>query len=125
VDSPPGDAGARKFLLPALVAGVSLITAAGFWRVQGPTGLAGALAGLALGGGIAGLGHLLRLRARETRGQAMVRAVLLATLSSFALFIALTVAVVVFWKEAATPVLLSALGLYLTVLFYGAAAGKG
>lgn len=125
MDSPPGDARARKFLLPALIAGVSLITAAGFWRVQGATGLAGALAGLALGGGIAGVGHLLRRRARETRGQGLVQVVMLATLSSFALFIALTLAVAVFWREAATPVLLSALVLYLTVLFYGAASGKG
>jgi hypothetical protein len=101
-----------------------MVSAAGFWRIQGTVGLAGALAGLALGGGTAALGNVLRRKARRAQGQAMVQALMLATISSFTAFIGAAVAVALFWREAATPVLVSALGLYLTVLFHGVAQGR-
>jgi len=110
----------RAWPFAAAAAAVGLLSGYGFWRSQGVEGLAGALIGLTAGLGIAGAAHLLRRRARSATGPKVVTAMMAATFAGFALFALLAVAVAVFYRSAAQPVLLSALGVYLAALFVDA-----
>jgi hypothetical protein len=108
----------RALLLAALLAALGAACLLVFWRVSGPEGLLGAGVGLLLGGGVAFVGQRLRARARRASGHKVVAAMMTATFTSFALFIALAFLLAFLWKEGAAAVLLSALAVYLAALFF-------
>ena len=93
-------------------------------RLGGTEALGRGAAGLLIGAGIALVGHLLRRRAWVAKGIQVIPALMAATIASFALFIALVLAVAILWREATLPVVLSALALYLAVSFHQALATR-
>lgn len=113
----PGQGG-RALTLVCLFLATSALSAFGFWKWRGGPGLHGALLGIALGGAIAIVGHFLRRRARVAQGAKVVSAMMLATFSSFGLFLVAALLTAVVWPRAIAPVLLSALAVYLTVSFH-------
>jgi len=118
-DSAMGVTGTGKsaWVLGGLLACAAALCLFGFFRTRGPAGLAGAAVGLAAGASISFLGHALKKRARSAGGPKLLASLLLATFASFGLFILLAVLVGVYFQQFSAPVLLSALAVYLIVLF--------
>ncbi len=112
------------FLLAAIV--TPLVAAMLFvsWRLMGSLGLRGAMAGIAIGGSIALVGHRLREKVHAAQGPKMVRALMLSVVVSMGLFLAAALVVGLAWREAAAPALLCALGIYLAVSFHDAARSR-
>ena len=117
-------AGRHGLILGTLVLLMSGLCIFYFWHDQGNSGLLAALAGVLVGGGIAMMGHHLRKKSRSAEGTRIVTATLLASFSSFGLFMVLAILIGIFLKHLAPPILLSALLVYLTALFYEAISGK-
>lgn len=116
----------RRWLLPAaVVLPVAALMVFAFWKTQGPLGLSGSLTGVAVGGGIAFVGLTLRGRAASAEGPRAVTGLLASVFADFALFGAAALVCALVWREAAAPVLLSALAVFLSASFAEALASRG
>lgn len=116
--------GLRALFLGAILLAVAGASVIGFWKHQGVLGLRGSLAGLLLGGLAASAGLLLRRRIWSARGPKVVREMMLSLVASFGIFTGGAVILALAWREGAMAVLLTALGIYLTVsLFEALSAG--
>ncbi len=116
-------AGSRPGLLAAILVPLAAGLLLASWKWRGTEGLAGSAVGLGIGGSIALAGGLLRRKAWTETGHRMVQALMLSVAVSFGLFVAATIAVGLLWREAAAPVILTALGIYVAATIVSA-AGK-
>lgn len=117
-DSHAAPRGRGALLFCGLAIAVAGLAALLSWLAGGAVGLGGALLGLAVGGAIAGVGYLLRRRARSASGPRVVSAMMIATFASFGMFLVAAVGIGIFWREAAAPAILTALAIYLSASFY-------
>ncbi len=115
----------RRWLRPVAVAlPVAGLMVFAFWRANGELGLSGSLAGIAVGGVIAFVGTTLRHRAASMEGPKAVTGLLASVFADFALFGVAALICALAWREAAAPVLLSALAVFMSVSFVEALASQ-
>jgi len=116
--------GRRALVLFCILLPAAAALVLGFWKWKGETGLLGSLAGLAFGGLVSLVGHLLRKRVLSASGPKVVARMMLQVCASFGLFIGVALLLALLWRESAVPVLITGLGIYLIVSFYEAATAR-